>query len=453
MSRIHVRIREWKTVGPDDPSQPELRGATLGDSNARALAARLTAAGVVEVTELRAGLRIAAFAHVGRIQLGTLTITIEPKIGSTDLLRLLRYAYGLRNLRLLDAAGFSTAGDLLQDLIAAQLHAEVSELVHGGLAKTYVARAEMLSSPRGRIDLAAIARRMPLTEARLLCTHHVRSTDDLLNRTVTAGVLLASSIAQDAGLRRSLRSLGARLTAEVGELRLDSEVLQRARAALNRLTAAYEPALRLTELLYACSAVSLDGETTCELRGFLLDMNRFFQALLGRFLADHLTGFAVREEQALTEMMRYMPGLNPRRRRSPAPRPDFVVTTRQRIVALLDAKYRDLWERELPREMLYQLAIYALSQPDPATATILYPTMATDAKDAVVEIIEPLRGSARGRVALRPVVISELLGALQSARPAAMCQALAHRYAFGASHPALSWTPGGTSARARASAG
>ena len=202
---------------------------------------------------------------------------------------------------------------------------------------------------------------------------------------------------------------------------------------LDRLASAYEGAFRLTELVYACSAVSLDGETTTELPGFLFDMNRFFQALVGRFLNEHLPGFDVKQEHALTEMMRYVPGLNPRHRKSPTPRPDFVVTRAGAVELLLDAKYRDLWERELPREMLYQLAMYALSQPGGATATILYPTTAVDASEAVVEIRDPVRPGALGRVALRPVVLSELVDVLGEQGDRAQRERLATKLAFGRS--------------------
>lgn len=143
-----------------------------------------------------------------------------------------------------------------------------------------------------------------------------------------------------------------------------------------------------------------------------LDLNLFFQALLGRFLSENLPDCSVRPEHSLTDMMRYSPGLNPRRRKAPRPRPDFAVFSKAGSPQLLDAKYRDLWEHELPRDMLYQLSVYALSQPPRSTAAILYPTTSAGATEAAIEIADPVRGGTRAYVALRPVVVSQLVAVL-----------------------------------------
>ncbi len=426
MNPVHVRLREWQVCGPDTPP---LRGMDLGTTATRDLARRLTEQSVLDVEELREGLRIGARAHVGRVQLGDLVVTVEPKIGTSELLALLRYAYRLRDLRLFDGADFAHTGQLLQDLLAAQLLAEVTELVDRGLAKKYVARSEDLASPRGRLDFSALARRGPIVSAVLTCRHHHRATNHHLNRVTRAGVELACRIVQDGNLRRALRRLGNRLGSEIDGLRLDLESLARARRELNRLTAAYGPAVRLTELLHACAAVSLDGLATTPLPGFLFDMNRFFQTLIGTFLEEHLSGYEVGQEHGLTEMMRYLPGLNPGRRRSPTPRPDFVVKRGGKVLGLLDAKYRDLWERELPRDMLYQLAIYALSQPKASTATILFPTVDASATRAVVEIVDPVGSGSLGFVELRPVILPHLVAALAGSTDER--EALASRLAFG----------------------
>src|SRR6266568_8517384 len=101
--------------------------------------------------------------------------------------------------------------------------------------------------------------------------------------------------------------------------------------------------------------------------------------------------------------MIYDPTRNPRRRRAPTPHPDYVIVQHGQVSTILDARYRDLWEHDLPTHWLYQLAIYALSQPERRIATIPNPTIEGQAREARIELHDPVYGTGRVRVVLRPV--------------------------------------------------
>jgi 5-methylcytosine-specific restriction enzyme subunit McrC len=68
----------------------------------------------------------------------------------------------------------------------------------------------------------------------------------------------------------------------------------------------------------------------------------------------------------------------------------------------------------LPREMLYQLAVYALSKTTaPSRSTVLYPTLAANAIDQVILLKDPALGHKRAELGLRPVDLLKMEGLIR----------------------------------------
>ena len=409
---ISVELSEWSEANP--ASAPQLRSYKILDRTARANAETLSRLGIIELVALEHGLSVRSFSFVGRLSLDDLTVTVRPKLASAELLKLLRYAYSLRDLRIFEAASFGQGLEGLQDLLIAQLDAEARELLQRGPLRRYVRRSEELPSPRGRIDVHRLARPRTDGSGRVPCTHYPRSSDVLLNRVVRAGLELGRSLTAERSLRRALASTEAVFADLCSSTRIDEQVLDMAERALDRLSVGYSSALRIVRLLHDSSHLALE-DGSVQLNGFMFDMNRFFQDLLEKFLEDSLPDFTIDRERSLQRLMAYAAGFNPRGRKAPNPRPDFVVTSARRAY-LLDAKYRDLWRQDLPREMLYQLAVYAMSQPPGSTAAILYPTEDAAATESIIELADPMSRAARARVALRPVVVPRLLRLIDAFR-------------------------------------
>ncbi|MBX7223492.1 MAG: McrC family protein [Blastocatellia bacterium] len=370
----------------------------------------MTRSGRLEVLELAGGLELRATSYVGRVQLGALTLTIQPKLQGAPLLNLLRYAYGLRHLDLFNPIGFVATEWSFQELLIHQLAAEVDELLIRGLHRNYVRINEELASPKGRIDFNRYMQSGPNGKATLPCIHSPRVDDTPLNQAVLAGLKLAKEQTADIDLKAHLNHLVKIVGATVSLKRIDLFLLERALQVMDRRTTAYQAALTLIRLLLGEEGIRLDGESDqVQVPGFLFDMNRFFQALLSRFLHDYLPGYQVEDEKSLNHMFRYDPKRNPRQRKAPLQRPDFIISGQGKIVAVLDAKYRDLWEKSLPREMLYQLALYALGRPQPCRqAVILYPTVSALAREQAILIHQPGFNLVEGEVILRPVNLLEL---------------------------------------------
>lgn len=398
---VRVDLTEWSEL---DSTDARLKGRWL-DTPARAVAARLATNDRLVVTEHRDGLVIQTTSWVGRVTLGDLQITIQPKIAADTLLALVRYAYGFRDLSLLHSSQYATGDRLFVDLLVAQLIDEATELLARGIHRRYEMRSGFLASPRGRLDFATMARTVGRVTPDLPCVHHPRLADNILNRTLLAGLQHAATLTSDPVLRIAARRLAAQLAEDVALLspkRLDIDAAER---FISRLTQGYTPALTLIRLLLEGSGLSLSrDEEHLPVRGFLFDMNRFFQRLLSRFIREFLpASYGLADEHRLTEVMEYAPGLNPRGRRRPTPRPDFALLREGKPLQFFDAKYRDLWERNLPADMLYQLAIYAMIGGAGRTSVILYPAIDGTRSDQRVDVRDALSGVRQGSVILRGV--------------------------------------------------
>ena len=65
----------------------------------------------------------------------------------------------------------------------------------------------------------------------------------------------------------------------------------------------------------------------------------------------------INDELPIRGLFAYAADANPRRRKAPAPRPDYALFCANELKGFLDAKYRDIWNWGLPAEWLYQLSI------------------------------------------------------------------------------------------------
>lgn len=389
--------------------------------------------GALRVRETRAGIELHARAHIGRVQLGRLRVTVLPKLAADPLQRLFAYTYGLGDLGLVDPTTYS-GGEMLQELLAQQLYRHATAILDRGLDRRYRRIHAQLPNPRGRLDVPELARRMPLIQPALPCIDRQRVVDHELHRALLAGLLFAASHVSHSELRARLRHLSARLGEEIPRVPLTRDLIRAAFRSLHRQVEHYRPALQLIELLHSGGGFELGGtgrENSAP--GFLFNMNSFFQALVLKFLQEHLRDCEVRSEQTLRRLYRWSVPHHPGRK-PPRPRPDFAVHKHGRV-ALLDAKYRDLSVTKLPREMLYQLTVYAASQGPGGEAAIIYPTQRQpNYAQERLDLFDVSAHSPSASIYLRPLPLDDLADALAAGERGHTGRiALARRLAFGPS--------------------
>lgn len=307
-------------------------------------AAGLVATGAVDATPTTGGWLLRTGSTVGVVRVSGVEVRIQPKLPIRKLLFLLIYAADPRGWRE-DPVDLATSDDLLE-LLARSFAVACERTLMRGLLRGYVTREATSSVLRGRLRIGdQLASRGGFAVP-------AEITYDEYTPDIHENAVLAAAIRH---LQRSLvlpmDLLGrlARLERSLQEVTPHTPGAPIPRLRFDRLNAHYEPAYRLAALILA--GAHLDQTRGRQGgSGMLFDMNRVFESFVTRACRElappgirvdgqHVTSF----DEAGRIMMR----------------PDITWWQRGRAVAVGDAKYKDLSDRSVPSEDLYQLLTYA----------------------------------------------------------------------------------------------
>lgn len=343
MRQIDLREYEWK--GPITLCPAER--ATLLNLNKGELKQSLTIEQVIGSSD---SYRLRSAAIVGAVEAGNLSLLIRPKIAIAQLLSLACYAMG--HFRQQENPFNFAERETLPDALALSLNFMARRAFARGLLHGYRARAESLYTVRGRIRFDEQLRRrfsIPLPVA----VRYNEFTDDILeNRLIKA--------AADRLSRLRLHSTPARsgLAWVVGNL--DSVSLSEYPAAavpevkFDRLNEHYRDVVGLSRLILRHSAFEATrGEVRAA--GFLMDMNRVFQEFVTVALREVL-GLSV---NTLSE--KWVGTLDEGDKGEAGKvwiRPDLVWREGGGYSFVGDVKYKNLTDKSVPEEDLYQLLAY-----------------------------------------------------------------------------------------------
>ena len=403
-------LHEWTKIEPGPAGQGAvLQGLELTDRD-RAFLGQIEGTSSLEITELRDGLSVSVGPHIGTIELSSLRIVVLPKISISNLMKLIAYAFGLSDLSLtIPKNRQSTAEDGLADLLGIALLHAVERLVRSGLLPEYQPRYGDLGTPRGRIDMQAMACRPP--SATLPCRYEEFTADHRLNQCIAAGLRHAARMMSDPDLRIDLARGADRFFGHIQRIQLNGRVLRELVQGLDRRSSHYLDALYLVTLIYQGSCVSdhtRSGDAL--LSGFLLNMNLVFERFLERYLREAAgPGFEVVAQDVRHGVFRFLE--NEAKWQSPYIQPDLVFRYRGTVVAVADAKYKNRLTHRPTSSDLYQLTTYGLAydMPEPREVLLLHPLGDGDRDRSSTVLFAPPSMDQSVRIRLVGVPIDDIL--------------------------------------------
>ena len=315
---------------------------------------------------------------VGAVEIGDLSVLIQPKIGIPQLLSLACYAMGVYKVQIERLFEFKEEAETPPDTLALALHAAARRAFSRGLLHGYRTEEEALHTVRGRIRFADQIRQrfgIPLP----IEVRYDEFTEDITeNQLVKAAVMrLGGMRLRSRQARRNLGWIAATLE-NVSPIEFAPKDVPS--VTFDRLNEHYRGVVGLSRLILWHSAFeSKRGEVRAT--GFLMDMNTLFQEFLTVALREALEvseGVLYSDKQLTGNRRIYL--AEPRRVRL---EPDLTWWDGETCTFVGDAKYKRVRVEGVPNADLYQLLAYVIALDLPGGLLIYAQGEAETATDTV----------------------------------------------------------------------
>lgn len=387
-----VVLEEWSTTGPQQDARLRFANGAVDVGRYPDLWKRIDEVNRqrrVEILVVRDGLRVTTTSWVGTIGLGELTLLIRPKIAPEYIPTFVRYALGISTFPPASRTSSPLHETGFLDLLATAFLEEVDAVLAAGLFHDYKQTQAVLTMPRGTPLFSQMALKPLGTRLAVPCRFSHRTPELPLNLLLGAALSAIQYGIQDRRLRFEFHSRATLLQELCGSIPLSFALLAQAKAALDRRTSYYEPAVRFAELLLRGLGSAFTEVEQERLPSFLFDMNALFEQFVARLCREHApTGLRIETQESMKDAYRY--ASNPHRWQLPRLRPDIVAyrktaTGQQEVPCLvLDTKYKLLQGKRPSPADLYQLTLYSLAfgREHTVPTRIVFPTLTATAEAA-----------------------------------------------------------------------
>lgn len=283
---------------------------------------------------------LVAQSFVGIVDVGRAQIEILPKIeGGTTQVRgnLARMIAVALELDLHGDRGTQTAmhEESVLEVLVRLFCAQLWQAVRRGMIRRYELRSEELAVLRGKLDVPTQVRRNLARPDRLHCRFDEFTDNNEPNRALKAALRLLHRVSRSP---TNLRSIAELLFCFQDVDDAPAAAIRWQSIAIDRMTARYEPLLRLASLFLEGSSPDV---ITGEHQGFalLFDMNELFEAYVGAVAKKVFgrRGLLVTLQGPRKHLARHENGTA-----AFALRPDIVVRRAADVVAIVDTKWKRL---------------------------------------------------------------------------------------------------------------